>query len=236
MRGRAEREAKGLLRCVHCGERMQVVYTHKGRVRYYCRSKAQGVGCAGRGSFLDLYEQQTVAGLAAFTLPEGWQRDVLAEPAGAQRDAAAPEQQRRQLQQRLSRLKDLYGWGDLTREQYQAERDAIERALAQMSPVEPGDDRLQRLEAYVRDLPRAWQDAGSEQRNQLASVICESVWVDGPRVEYVKPRSELEPLFQARTGADQPVRAGCHIEGRNVGSGDPDGIRTHDLHRDRVAC
>ena len=62
----------GLLRCVHCGERMRVMRTEKGRVRYHCRSKAQGLGCSGRGSFLDVYEQQVAGDLAAFALPAGW--------------------------------------------------------------------------------------------------------------------------------------------------------------------
>ncbi|MGE0542028.1 MAG: recombinase family protein, partial [Dehalococcoidia bacterium] len=59
----------GLLRCAHCSERMRVMRTEKGRVRYHCRSKAQGLGCTGSGSFLDTDEQQIVADLAAFAFP-----------------------------------------------------------------------------------------------------------------------------------------------------------------------
>ena len=227
----------GLLRCAHCGERMRVVYTHKGRVRYYCRSKAQGVGCVGKGSFLDLYEEQIVADLANFVLPDDWQRQVVGGSAMGSAGADV-EQQRRQLQSRLHRLKDLYGWGDLSREEYQVERDTIERALARLAPIEQRDDHLVRLEAYVRSLPAAWQDADAEQRNRLASAIYEGVWVDGARVEYVKPRPELEPLFQVRAGAAQPTRWAMRelsTMGQNVGSGDPDGGPDPTCHKCHIA-
>jgi hypothetical protein len=223
----------GLLRCAQCRERMRVVRTEHGRVRYHCRSKQQGWGCSGKGSFLDVYEQQLLTDLAAFTLPDDWRRFVLDEAAAEAQTGAESERLRQQLQGRLSRLRELYGWGDLAREEYQAERSRIERELARLTPQEPQDDRLGTLAAYLENLPAAWSDATSEQRNRLAALIYEEIGVDGPVVEYVKPRPELEPLFQVRTGASQPT--GC-LSHRNVGSSDPDGIRTHDLHRDRVAC
>ena len=37
-------------------------------------------------------------------------------------------------------------------------------------------------------LPTAWQDADQSQRNQLANLLYEEVWVDGPVVEYVSFR------------------------------------------------
>ena len=195
----------GLLRCVHCGERMRVMRTEKGRVRYHCRSKAQGLGCTGSGSFLDTYEAQIVQDLAAFELPADWKEQILAE---ARRDRQAQddaEQQRWQLEGRLERLAELYAWGDLTRERYQAQRAAIEQELARLAPAAPPDGRLEALAAYLESLPTAWADATPEQRNQLATILYEDVWVSGPVVEYVRPRPELEPLFQVRSGAAQPI-------------------------------
>lgn len=119
----------------------------------------------------------------------------------------------------------------MSREDYRAQRDAAERDLAHLQPVEQPDDRLDALAAYVESLPTAWADATPEQRNQLANIIYEEVWVDGPAVEYVKPRPELEALFQVRTGASQPLDCLSHS---NVASGDPDGGRDafcHGLHR-----
>jgi site-specific DNA recombinase len=226
----------GLLRCVHCSERMRVLHNKDGRVRYYCRNKSQGLGCSGRGSYLDIYEEQIVGDLATFELPKAWKPVVLEEAARPLRSHDNIDEQRRHLHARLARLKDLYAWGDLTREEYEAERDTVERELARLVPAEQRTAQLERLAAYVQSLPVAWQDATPQQRNQLANVIYEEIWVDGPVVEYVKPRPEVEPLFQVRTGAAQPLLTNESVVTPKSGRGDPDGIRTHDLHRDRVAC
>jgi hypothetical protein len=154
----------GLLRCVHCGERMRVMRTEKGRVRYHCRSRAQGLGCSGKGSLLDVYEEQLVADLAAFVLPDDWKARIV-EAAQDHSSLDDAEAQRGQLEARLGRLRELYSWGDLGREDYQAQRDALDRELARLQPVEQSDDQLTALAAYVESLPAAWADATQEQRN-----------------------------------------------------------------------
>jgi Recombinase zinc beta ribbon domain len=62
----------GLLRCSCCGERMQAVRPPSGRVRYHCRGKAEGIGCTGGGSFLDIDEEQLVGDLTSFALTAEW--------------------------------------------------------------------------------------------------------------------------------------------------------------------
>jgi site-specific DNA recombinase len=204
-RGSSIYSLSGLLRCAHCGERMRVMRTEKGRIRYLCRSKAQGLGCTGSGSFLDTYEQQIIADLAAFAFPSDWKDLVIEEAQRADEGPDDIDQQRRQVEGRLERLKELYKWGDVSRDQYLAERAALEKELARLTPVDGRDDRLDALATYLESLPAAWADATQEQRNQLANILYEDVWVSGPTVEYVRPRPELEPLFQARTGAAQPT-------------------------------
>jgi len=155
-------------------------------------------------------------------LPEDWKARIL--EAAQERDGHDDvEARRRQLEGRLSRLRELYSWGDLERDEYQAQRDALERELTRLQPLERSDDRLAALAAYVESLPAAWADATQAQRSQLANILYEEVHVDGPIVEYVKPRPELEPLFQVRAGAAQPLE--CCLSHSNVGSGDPDGHR-----------
>jgi hypothetical protein len=119
----------GLLRCYHCGERMRVVRTEHGRVRYHCRSKAQGLGCSGKGSLLDVYEAQIVRDLERFTLPDDWKAAVLAVAGETQPDAAAIEGQRRQLQARRERLKNLYTWEELTAAEFRVQCAAIDAEL-----------------------------------------------------------------------------------------------------------
>jgi hypothetical protein len=212
----------GLLRCVRCGERMRAVHNQGDQVRYYCRSRARGIACTGKGSFLHVYEAQLVEDLDAFVLPDDWKTHVLA--AAESEDRAEDEREWQQPRSRLERLKELYSWNDLTREEYQTEGAAMERELAQLEPVERRDARLSVLADYLDSVPTAWADATPAQRNELASISYESIWVDGPVVEYVKPRPELEPLFQLRTGAAQPLfdATDCHAQ---FSSGDPDGER-----------
>ena len=135
--------------------------------------------------------------------------------------------ERRHLEGRLARLRGLYSWGDLPRDEYQRERDRIERELARLAPRAESEDRVEALARYVESLPAAWADATPEQRSQLANLIYEEVCVDGPVVEYVKPRPDLEPLFQVRAGASQPLDCLSHS---NVGRGDPDGGRDPICH------
>jgi DNA invertase Pin-like site-specific DNA recombinase len=202
----------GLLRCTGCGERLRVMRTEKGRVRYHCRNKAQGLGCSGSGSFLDVYERQLADDLRAFRLPPDWKQQLLALAEEQEQHRPDVECQRRELEARRARLVELFTWGDLSRAHYQAQRDAIDRELAVLAPVEPQDNHVAQFAAYLDDLTAAWADADQEQRNQLANAIYEEVWVNGPRVEYVKPRPELEPLFTVREGAAQPVAHPGHDE------------------------
>jgi hypothetical protein len=221
----------GLLRCAHCRERMRVVRTENWRVPYHCRSKTQGLDCSGKGSFLDVYEEQVIADLAAFTMPDDWRQRLLNETAIDSDAGVETDRQRGQLEGRLARLRELYGRSDLTRREYQAERDRVERELARMTPAEAKRDQLGAHAAYLESLPAAWADATPEQRNRLANLVYEEVCVDGPSAEYVKPRPELESLFQVRTGASQPAKCLSHS---NVGSGDPDGGRGPDCQHFRL--
>lgn len=179
--------------------------TERGRLRYHCRNKAQGLGCSGSGSFLDVYQDQLVTDLTAFEMPGDWKQHLLALATQHADDGQGREQQRRRLQERLARLKELYAWGDLTREQYQEQRDAVEKEMTQLQPVEQQEDRLEQYARYISDLPSAWADADQAHRNQLARILYEEVWVNGPRVEYVTPQPEMEPLSQVRAGAAQPT-------------------------------
>ena len=79
---------------------------------------------------------------------------------------------------------------------------------------------------FLTNVANAWREANQEQRNKLARVLFEEIRLDnGGKVVAVKPRAELEPFFK--------LSYECHATA--IGC-DPEGIRTLDLHRDRVAC
>jgi hypothetical protein len=119
--------------------------------------RAITAACVGRGwTIVEWYADE---GVSAHT------DDVTRRPAFHR--LVQDAERRQQVQGRLERLKELYAWGDLQREDYQAQRDALEQELARLKPVEATDDRLNAFARYVASLPAAWADADQVQRNQL---------------------------------------------------------------------
>ena len=100
----------------------------------------------------------------------------------------------------------------------------------EISALEPPADRaaeLDRLATFLRDVAAARDAATQEQRNKLARCLFDEVCVEDTAVVAVGPRPELEPFFKLDWEAREAER--------DI-AGDPDGIRTHDLRRDRAVC
>ena len=215
-----------LMRCRACGGRMQVTENRQGRVRYYCRSKAQGLACTASGTYLDVYERQVLGYLRKFRLPEDYQARILELFRTIRPEASNEARERRELEARLERTKRLFQWGDIDEAEYRATRDEMTRRLRALTPECEERERLARLRQYLADLPQAWDDATQEQRNRLLKVLLETVWVENEKVVAIRPRPEFQPLFAIS----------CDSPATSAGSGDPDRIRTGDLQRDRLAC
>lgn len=66
--------------------------------------------------------------------------------------------------------------------------------------------------------------------------MLEAVYYDTEKglVVAIKPKPPFLPLLDICSGLTQ--KEGIFTTPALAGIGDPDGIRTHDLHRDRVAC
>ena len=226
----------GLAVCGGCGGRLHFHTERSGRARVYCYQGRQSARCGQRSAFLDGIEAQIAAYLGTFHLPDETVEQVveLYRRASDQHDDA--ERRRREIAARLGRIKELYGWGDLTREAYQSERDRLDgefaglRAPADMATV------LTRAAAFLRDLPAAWNAATPEQRNDLARLVFQSVEIASDRVLAVVPQPDFAPFFvaHARNDEGRPVEAApCQTVSLAGGS---DGIRTRDLSLDRAAC
>jgi hypothetical protein len=166
-----------LLRCRVCGGRMRVSETWKGRVRFYCRSKAQGLGCNATGTYLDVYEMQLLSYLGKFNLPEDYQSRILATARMARSEANDEARERRELTVRLERTKRLFQWGDIDQAEYRSIKEEITRRLRALTPEPEERERLAKLQRYLADLPQALEDATQEQRNRLLKTLLETVWV-----------------------------------------------------------
>ncbi|MFC2024401.1 hypothetical protein ACFLTJ_02330 [Chloroflexota bacterium] len=105
------------------------------------------------------------------------------------------ESQRARLEKRSDRIKELYGWGDITRERYLAEREVIHKELWTLAPIEEHGKNLSELAQFLTNVAYAWDVATQEQRNKLARCLFQEVWMKDKEVIAVKPQAELKPFF-----------------------------------------
>ncbi|MBA2754154.1 MAG: recombinase zinc beta ribbon domain-containing protein [Chloroflexia bacterium] len=192
----------GLGVCGRCGGRLHIQTDRHGKARVYCYRGRQADRCGQRSAHLDGIEAQLAAYLETFSLPDETIAAVVRmhEVAGDRRDDG--ERRRREIEGRLDRIKQLYGWGDLTRSAYVSERDHLEIELATLAGSTDRAAVLVQAAAFLRDLPAAWSAADPGQRNALARLIFESVEIVDDRVAAVVPRADFAPFFVAGTPVD----------------------------------
>ena len=116
-------------------------------------------------------------------------------------------------------------WGHKSTAEYLGDYERIQKQLRLLSPLEIRDTVLEKLAHFLANVAEAWDQANQEQRNNIAKTLLEQIRVEDNKVVAVKPRPELEPFFK--------LNFECHA--RDIAC-DPDGIRTHDLLRDRQIC
>jgi DNA invertase Pin-like site-specific DNA recombinase len=114
-------------------------------------------------------------------------------PAGGEGDA-----RRAALIARRARMVELYGDGELTREQYRAERQALALAESRLS-VSP--ERARRIGAGLRLAQAAWDGWAEEARNAYLRGILDTILVGNGRITPVL-RGELRGLWPDQCYAD----------------------------------
>ena len=128
----------GIAFCWYCREkghegRIHISCVKNGKPRMGCYNRAKGWDCPQKSASLDLYEQQLRAYLEMFYIPEDYQQKILDTHKKLQ-ESYDVEKEQKQLQARLGRLKELYKWGDIGREEYHREKEQIEGQLAKLTP------------------------------------------------------------------------------------------------------
>ena len=215
----------GLMTCGVCGSRIRIHQNGQGGVRVYCSGRAQGGDCASKGTFLETYERQVEWYLEQFVIPEDCQRRILemySQLGAHQQDV---DKTRATLEGRLQRVRDLYTWGDIPREEYHTQRDAIQSELTELPTSDGNEQVLERLAGFLKHVVEGWRAGAQEQRNRLARVLFEEVAVQDQQVIALRPTPELEPFF----------RVSYECQEKSI-AGDPDRIRTGDLRLDRPVC
>ncbi|MDP9357151.1 MAG: zinc ribbon domain-containing protein, partial [Chloroflexota bacterium] len=214
-RTRRTHSLSGLGLCWHCGGRLHVQTDRHSKARIYCYQGRQARRCAQRSTILDVIEDQLAAYLATFQLPEETVAEVirLHQDAGDRRDDA--ERRRREIAGRLERIRELYAWGDMTREAYVAERNHLDAELTSLQGTGDQATLLAQAAVFLRDLSAAWKAAAPEQRNALARLVFASVEIADDRVTAIMPQPDFAPFFVA-----EAVEGG-RIDGHGNGAGEP---------------
>ena len=100
----------------------------------------------------------------------------------------------------------------------------------------PGEDETIKAGEKLKSMSAIWDGANEQEKARMLAMMLEAVYCDAglKRIIALKPRQVFLPLFTLCDSLQE--KNGLIFSPDFVGIGDPDGIRTHDLHRDRVAC
>ena len=211
----------GLAACDHCGGRLHFNTSKRGRARAYCYRDRQAAKCAQRSTFLDVYEAQIAEHLALFELPADYRRQVLAMHASARREGDDRATRRAQIEARLQRIKELYGWNDLSKSDYVAERDRLRRELETLRDDDSAATLIEATAALLADTRATWASADQEQRNKLARLLFQEVRLRDDRVVGLVPTPEFAPFF--RLAGCEEVPDGAEPAGKKADSPDTQG-------------
>ena len=221
--------AKGLIRCIDCGEKAWCHHIN-GNSYYQESSPSRGLACQAPGRYWPtaLIDRQIEQMVRPVALPADWQERAV-ELANAENNVLDLRAERLSLERRRRKAIESYMEELIEREERDRRLAAIENRLRTISPFD-----VQFVEITVADfenIQKFWDPALPEERANLLRNLAERLYVDfdtGQVLEIV-PKDGFRYVLEAA----QITRP---LSGPELTNGDPEGIRTPDLHRDRVAC
>jgi hypothetical protein len=118
--------------------------------------------------------------------------------------------------------------------EYKREKEALLAALRSLG--DPSNDEVLIQGDHVEGLVEAWHLATPEERREIVQTMLQAVYLDMPSAQVVAldVKPAFRPLFKVWLQNEEPEALGLRFG--DIVYGDPEGIRTPDLHRDRVAC
>ncbi len=122
------------------------------------------------------------------------------------------EAQRAAILRKLERIKALLIDGDLTQQEYRAERTQLDAELGALEPSS-GTVDVERAAALLDNLTRLWRGAGDEERRALAAQVVEGLYCDAdhPEEVIVHVKEAVAPVLAAMPECIQRVTDGHRL-------------------------
>jgi DNA invertase Pin-like site-specific DNA recombinase len=184
----------GVARCHECGATLRTM-RNRGVARMVCNTRLKRGECGQVSARLDIYEDQLHRYIESFHVPGDYQERILESQRRLNDASDDSESKKQRLQAVLERLKELYKWGDIPRDEYLSESREIEAEMKEFERPDTDQSVMEKLAQFLRAVPQAWKVATEEQRNKLARSLFDGVWIDKQKVLGVTPRPELKPFF-----------------------------------------
>lgn len=171
-------------------------FTKRGKPRLGCYNRAKGWECSQKSALLEVYEEQIAEYLSTFHIPPDYQSRILDAHRKLQSAYDNTDSERAKWEAQLERIKNLYKWGDISREEYLKEKEGIKKELKALTPAESQAQNLDKLAKFLANIAQAWEEATGELRNKLTRSLFQGIWIKDEQVIAVKPQPELTPFFQ----------------------------------------
>jgi hypothetical protein len=134
--------------------------------------------------------------IRAIALPDSWQDRMLAQ-LHLEDEVKRVEEERKQAEQRLKRLGQVYLDGLKPHEEYLREKRQLEDRL--QSLVVPGVNAAQEAGKLLESLRTLWAEADLSERRKILLTMLEAVYVDPVEERSVvafRPKPAFQSLFQ----------------------------------------
>ena len=99
------------------------------------------------------------------------------------------------LGRRLEKVKDMYKWGHMSKDEYLADYGEIQKELEMLTVPDDKGKTLEKLAHFLANVADVWEEGTQEQKNRMANALFEQIWMADNKVTEVKPRDELRPFF-----------------------------------------
>jgi site-specific DNA recombinase len=176
-------------RCGLCGSRMQGMWS--GKYRYYrCGGRLAGV-CEARHARADLAEEAFADWLEEIRLPPDWRKTVARMEV---RSVVAGEKDRvAKIEEQLTRLRNLYAWGDISEADYRDQTSTLKAEQGVM--VKPNIANVEQIADALANVGSAWASMPEERRRDLPGRLLRSIIIERGEVSTFVARPELKPLL-----------------------------------------